>query len=83
MSASGHCALRAPTTFSGRTKTIRLENVVMFKSQDGLGLFLYKIVDCARMVFHRCAIGDPRGRLLVRATSQPRNNDGRDSNHDV
>jgi hypothetical protein len=39
----------------------------MDKSKSGLGLLLYKIVDCARMAFYPCAIDDPRGRLLVRA----------------
>jgi hypothetical protein len=41
----------------------------MEKSKISLGLFLSKIVDCARMVFHPCAIDDPRGRFFVRATS--------------
>jgi hypothetical protein len=63
------CALRAPTAFLVRIKTIRTKNAVMIKSNDGLRLFLYKIADCVRMGFHPCAIGDPRGRLLVRATS--------------
>jgi len=56
--------------FSVRIKTIRTENTVLDKSKDGLGLLLYKIADCVRTGFRPCAIGDPRGRFLVRATSQ-------------
>jgi len=49
----------------------------MKKNKDGVG-FLYKIADCARMAFHPRTIGDPRGRLLVRAISQLGNNRSRD-----
>jgi hypothetical protein len=38
------------------------------KSNDGFGLSLYKIADCVRTAFRPCAIDDPRGRFLVRAT---------------
>jgi len=76
MSARGHCALRAPTVFSARIKTIRAENTVMDKNKDSAGV-LYKIADCIRMSFYPCAIDDPRGRFLVRATSQLRNNGNR------
>jgi hypothetical protein len=37
------CALRAPTVFSVRIKTIRTENTVIVNDKDGVGLFLYKI----------------------------------------
>jgi hypothetical protein len=55
--AIGLARLRAPTVFSVRIKTIRTENTVMDKSKDDMGLlsytglFLSKIVDCARMAF--------------------------------
>jgi len=55
--------------FLVRIETIRTKNMVMDKSNNSLGLFLYKIVDCAWMAFHPCAIDDPRGRLIVRATT--------------
>jgi hypothetical protein len=72
------CALRAPTTFSVRIKTIRTENAVMDKSNSGLGLLLYTIADYVRTGFRPCAIDDPRERLLVRATSQLCNKGRRD-----
>ena len=65
------CALRATTVFLVRINTIRTRNTVMDKGNNGSGLLLYKIVDCAWMGSYPCAIDDPRGRLLVRATSQP------------
>jgi hypothetical protein len=68
------CTLRAPTAFSVRIKSIRTENAVLVKSKDGYGLLLSKVADCARMNFHPCAIGDPRERFFVRATSQRCNN---------
>jgi hypothetical protein len=58
------CA-RQPCFLYGQ-KTVRTKNTVMDKNKDGI-LFLYKIVDCARMGFHPCAIDDPRGRIFVRA----------------
>jgi hypothetical protein len=68
---SGHCALaRANHVFGTDEKRIRTKNTVIDKSNNGLGLFLYKIVDCVRMAFYPRAIGDPRGRLLVRVTLQ-------------
>jgi hypothetical protein len=42
--------LRAPTGFSARMKSIRAENPVTDNGADGL-VFLYEIVDCARMAF--------------------------------
>jgi len=67
---SGHCALRAPTVFLVRIKTIRTKNTVMGKSESGLGLCLYPrspiVCGCA---FHPRTIDDPRGRGAVRASS--------------
>jgi len=59
-------------------KNIRPENAVMDKSKDSLALLLYKIADCERMVFYPFTIGDPRGRLFVRAKLQLCNNWRRD-----
>ena len=41
----------------------------MINDKIGSGV-LYEITDCVRMAFHPYAIGDPRGRPFVRATSQ-------------
>jgi len=61
-------ATRANRDFGTDEKRIRTKITVMDKTNNGLGLFLYKIADCARTVFRPCAIDDPRGRLFVRAT---------------
>ncbi len=45
------CALRAPTVYSVRIKTIRTEYTVMDKSKKGLRSVFCKIADCARMCF--------------------------------
>ncbi len=45
----------------------RKRGYVEKQKQRGL---LYKIADYARMVFHPCVIGDPRGRPFVRAISK-------------
>jgi len=71
-------ATRANRDFGTDEKRIRTKITVMDKSNNGLGLFLYKIADCVRTAFRACAIGDPRGRFLVCATSQLCNNGGRD-----
>jgi len=65
------CALRAPTAFSARTNDIRAENAVSVDGKSG-SWSLFKIVDCAGMAFNPCVIDDPRGRFLVRATTQLR-----------
>src|SRR5450756_183776 len=39
------------------------------EAQGGLALFLSKIANCVRMGFYPYAIGDPRGRVAVRASS--------------
>jgi hypothetical protein len=52
-------APRANRDFGADEKRIRTKITVMDKSNNGVGLFLYKI-----------AIDDPGGRFLVRATSQ-------------
>jgi hypothetical protein len=44
-------AARANRVFCTDKKRIRTENAVIDKNKDGLGLFLYKIVDCARTDF--------------------------------
>jgi len=62
-----------------RIETIRTKSTVPDKGNNGLGLLLSKIADYARMVFHPCVIGDPRGRLFVRANSKLCNNVERDS----
>jgi hypothetical protein len=71
-------ATRANRVFRADEKRIRTENTVVDKGKGGLGWFLYKIVDCARMGCHPCAIGDPRGRFLVRAKAQFCNIERRD-----
>jgi len=63
-------AARANRDFGTDEKRIRTKITVADKSNNGLGLFLCKIADCARTAFRPCAIGDPCGRFLVRATSQ-------------
>src|ERR1019366_6842055 len=73
----GTCALHAPTASSVRIRSIRAEDAVGANNTDG-SVFLYEIVDCARMAFHPCTIDDSRGQLLVHATSQLRNNGDRD-----
>jgi hypothetical protein len=69
---------RAPTVFLVRIETIRTKNTVPDKGNNVRGCFLSKIADWARMGFHPCPIGDPRGRFFVRAKSQLCNNAGRD-----
>jgi len=60
---SGYCALaRANHDFCTDKERIRTEIAVMDESKAGLGWLLYKI-------------DDPRGRFLVRATSQLCNNE--------
>jgi hypothetical protein len=61
-------ALRANRVFRADEKRIRTENTVLFNPDRGAGV-LSKIADCARMVFHPCAIDDPRGRAAGRASS--------------
>jgi hypothetical protein len=58
---------------------IRIKNTVMNKNKGSLGWPLHQIADCVRTDFCPCAIGDPRGRLFVRATSQSWNNGGHDA----
>jgi hypothetical protein len=57
----GHCALRAPTVFSVRIKTIRTENTVMDKNKDSAEV-LCKIADCARTGFRPRNIATLGGR---------------------
>jgi len=52
LAKSGHCALaRANHVFGTDEKRIRTKNMVIDKSNNALGLFLYKIADCARTAF--------------------------------
>jgi hypothetical protein len=44
-------AARANRVFCTDEKRIRTEDTVTDKSNNGLGLSLYKIADCARMCF--------------------------------
>ena len=62
-------AARANRVFRADEKRIRTENTVMVKSNNDLVLFLSKITDCVRTDFRPRAIGDPRGRDAVRASS--------------
>jgi hypothetical protein len=66
-------ATRANRVFGTDKKRIRTENTVMVESRDGLGFHTRSSIahGCA---FHPCAIDDPRGRILVRAISQLREN---------
>ena len=48
MSRTDLRAARANRVFHTDEKRIRMENTVMDKSNRGLGLILYTIVDCAR-----------------------------------
>src|SRR3972149_2399416 len=77
-SAARHCTTAGPSMprallraaranrVSARIEDIRTENAVLINTNDGSAV-LYKIGDCARMAFHPGAIGDPRGRVFVRA----------------
>jgi hypothetical protein len=65
-------AARANRVFCTDKKHIRAKDTVMDNTKQDVDV-LHKIVYCVRMAFHPCAIDDPRGRLLVRATSQLRN----------
>jgi hypothetical protein len=60
------CAPRAPTVLSARMKSVSAQKTRLWLKPERRGV-LYKIVDCARMDFHPCAVGDPRGRFFVRA----------------
>jgi hypothetical protein len=60
------CALRAPTVFSIRIESIRMENTVVVTNNDAAGV-LYKIVDCARMCF-----SSARNRRSARTGRRPR-----------
>jgi len=63
------CALaRANRDFGTDEKRIRTKITVMDKNKSGLRLLLSKIADCARTAFRPRAIGDPRGRVAVRAS---------------
>jgi hypothetical protein len=61
-------AARANRVFCTDEKRIRAENAVIVNAKQGVEV-LYKIADCARTAFRSCAIGDPRGRVAVRASA--------------
>ncbi len=72
---SGHCALCAPTVFSGRIKSASIQKTRLWIKTKRFWGCLYTRWPIARgCAFHPCAIGDPREQLLVRAISQLRNN---------
>jgi len=56
-------AARANRVFRADEKRIRTENAVMGKNKGGLGWFLYKIVDCARICFS--SVRNPRSARTV------------------
>jgi len=62
------CARRAPTAFSARINGIRAENAVLVNSRNLVGFYPRSSISHG-WLFHPCEIDDPRGRLLVRATS--------------
>src|SRR4030067_664077 len=62
------CALRAPTAFSVRIRSIRTETADIVTSKDSGG-FHKRSPIAYGWVHHPCAIGDPRGRVFVRAKS--------------
>jgi hypothetical protein len=61
-------APRATRVFHTDEKRIRMENTVIDKSKNGLGLVFYKIVDCVRMCF-----SSARNQRSARTVSRPRN----------
>jgi len=62
-------ALRANRVLVTDEKRIRNKNAVMEKSMHGAGVLLSKIADRVRTASRPYAIGDPRGRAAVRASS--------------
>jgi hypothetical protein len=70
MRAADLRAARANRVFRADEKRIRTKNTVMDKGSNSSGLLLSKIANCARTAFGPRAIGDPRGRAAVRASSQ-------------
>jgi hypothetical protein len=81
-------AARANPVFGTDEKRIRTKNTVMDKSNNGLGLVLYKIADCVRMCFSSAhnrrsartaavrAIGATAVRATADASVRPCNNRG-------
>jgi hypothetical protein len=72
---------RAPTLFSARMKSASAQKTRLWiKTRTVQGFYTRSSIarGCA---FHPRAIEDPRGRLLVRATSQLRNIEKRYLNH--
>jgi hypothetical protein len=76
-------AARANRVFCADEKRIRAENTVMDKSKDDMGFFYPRSPIACGCAFHPRAIGDPRGRLLVRAISATLQQRGRDLSRHV
>src|SRR5665647_3445482 len=72
----GHCALRAPTVFSVRMKSTSVQKTRLRLTPNTAWRFYTRSSIARGYAFHPCAIDDPRGRFLVRATAQPYNNAG-------
>jgi len=60
-------AARANRIFCTDEQRIRAENAVMVNTKQSVKV-LYKIADYAWTAFRPCVIGDPRGRVAVRAS---------------
>jgi hypothetical protein len=70
------CALRAPTVFLVRMKSASVQETRLWLTPNAARRFYTRSSIAHGCAFHPCAIDDPRGRLLVRATSQLRSNGG-------
>jgi hypothetical protein len=72
MSPADLRAARANRVFCADEKRIRVENTVIVENKENAGFYTRSSIapGCA---FHPGAIDDPRGRVLVRATSKPGN----------
>src|SRR5674476_1628068 len=83
--SSGYCALRAPTVFSVRIKSASVQKTRLWiKARAVRGGFYTRSSIVHGCAFHPCAIDDPRGRFLVRATPATLQQRGRDcSRHAV
>jgi hypothetical protein len=64
---------RAPTVFSVRMKSVSVQKTRLWiKAKAVWGGFYTRSPIVHGCAFHPCTIGDPRGRLFVRATVQIR-----------
>jgi hypothetical protein len=70
------CALRAPTVFSARMKSVSArKSRLLIKTRTVQGFYTRSPIACG-CAFHPHAIGDPRGRFFVRAKLQFGSNEG-------